>query len=50
MKILLVEDDRRTLGYLGKGLVESGFAVDAANGGDDGLYLTRSGDDEQTAL
>jgi two-component system copper resistance phosphate regulon response regulator CusR len=44
MKVLLVEDDQKTGAYLRKGLVESGFAVDVANRGDDGLHLARSGD------
>jgi two-component system copper resistance phosphate regulon response regulator CusR len=44
MKILLVEDDRKTVAYLRKGLVEAGFAVDVANRGDDGLHLSRTGD------
>jgi two-component system copper resistance phosphate regulon response regulator CusR len=40
--VLLVEDDRKTVAYLRKGLVQSGFAVDVANRGDDGLHLARS--------
>ena len=42
MKLLLVEDDRKTVAYLCKGLVEVGFTVDVAFRGDDGLYLART--------
>src|SRR5262245_30499366 len=44
MKLLLVEDDRKTVAYLRKGLVEAGFAVDVVFRGDDGLHLARTGD------
>jgi two-component system copper resistance phosphate regulon response regulator CusR len=44
MKLLLVEDDRKTVTYLRTGLVEAGFAVDVAYRGDDGLHLARTGD------
>jgi two-component system OmpR family response regulator len=43
MKILVVEDDRETASYLVKGLSESGYAVDRAEDGRDGLYLASSG-------
>lgn len=43
MKALLVEDDRKTAMYLRKGLSESGFAVDLAERGDDGLHLALKG-------
>ncbi|MGH7040428.1 MAG: winged helix-turn-helix domain-containing protein [Stellaceae bacterium] len=43
MKILIVEDDRETASYLGKGLGESGYTVDRAGDGRDGLYLASSG-------
>ena len=39
MKILLVEDDPKTVAFLRKGLGENGFVVDAAGRGDDGLHL-----------
>lgn len=35
---MIVEDERKTAGYLLKGLAESGYVVDAANRGDDGLH------------
>jgi two-component system copper resistance phosphate regulon response regulator CusR len=44
MKVLLVEDERKTVAYLRKGLVEAGFAVDVAYRGDDGLHLARTVD------
>jgi two-component system copper resistance phosphate regulon response regulator CusR len=39
MRILIVEDERKTAAYLQKGLTEGGFVVDAASRGDDGLHL-----------
>jgi len=39
MRILLVEDERKTADYLRKGLTESGCVVDCAHDGDDGLHL-----------
>jgi two-component system copper resistance phosphate regulon response regulator CusR len=39
MHILIVEDETKTAAYLRKGLAESGFVVDTANRGDDGLHL-----------
>jgi two-component system copper resistance phosphate regulon response regulator CusR len=44
MKLLLIEDDRKTVAYLRKGLVEAGFTVDVAVRGDDGLHAARTGD------
>jgi len=44
MKILVVEDDRDTGTYLAKGLNESGYTVDCANDGREGLFLASSGD------
>jgi two-component system OmpR family response regulator len=42
MKILVVEDDRETAAYLAKGLSESGYTVDRASDGREGLYLAAS--------
>lgn len=39
MRILIVEDERKTARYLSQGLTESGFVVDTASRGDDGLHL-----------
>jgi len=44
MRILIVEDERRTAEYLQQGLREHGFAVDHASDGIDGLHLARSED------
>ena len=38
MRILVIEDDASVLEYIGKGLRESGFTVDQAADGKDGLY------------
>lgn len=35
MRILLVEDEPRIAGFVGKGLRENAFAVDVAEKGDD---------------
>jgi two-component system OmpR family response regulator len=43
MKLLIIEDDRETAAYLVKGLSESGYTVDHANDGRDGLFLATSG-------
>ena len=43
-KLLVVEDEARTVDYLKKGLSEAGFVVDAARHGIDGLYLAQTGD------
>jgi two-component system copper resistance phosphate regulon response regulator CusR len=43
MKILIVEDEEPTAAYLSKGLSESGFVVDVAAQGDQGLHLARTG-------
>jgi two-component system copper resistance phosphate regulon response regulator CusR len=39
MRILIVDDERKTATYLHKGLAESGFVIDEADRGDDGLHL-----------
>ena len=44
MRILVVEDEKKTAAYLKKGLSESGFVVDAVEQGEDGLHLARTGD------
>jgi len=38
MRILLVEDENKTAAYLSKGLSESGFMVDVAKDGEEGLF------------
>lgn len=44
MRILVVEDEPKTGDYLKKGLSESGFVVDLARTGPDGLHMASSGD------
>jgi two-component system, OmpR family, copper resistance phosphate regulon response regulator CusR len=44
VKILIVEDERKTVEYLRKGLSEHGFVVDFAENGEDGLHLATTGD------
>lgn len=39
MRILLVEDDPHTAGFIAKGLKEDGHSVDPADNGKDGLFL-----------
>ncbi len=41
--MLIVEDEPKTTAYLKKGLSESGFVVDVADHGEDGLDLARTG-------
>ena len=43
MKVLVVEDDRETAAYLVKGLNESGYTVDRAGDGREGLFLASGG-------
>jgi two-component system OmpR family response regulator len=43
MKLLVVEDDRETAAYLVKGLGESGYTVDRASDGREGLFHASSG-------
>jgi DNA-binding response OmpR family regulator len=39
MRLLLVEDDKRTARALGRGLREEGYVVDVAGSGEEGEYL-----------
>ncbi len=39
MRILIIEDEKKTAAYLRKGLMESGFVVDVADEGEEGLLL-----------
>ena len=43
MRILVVEDEAKTTGFLRKGLTEQGFAVDVGRDGEEGLRLARAG-------
>ncbi|UDM52949.1 heavy metal response regulator transcription factor [Cupriavidus sp. MP-37] len=42
MKLLLVEDEIKTVDYLRRGLSENGYVVDTATNGVDGLHLARA--------
>lgn len=42
MKVLVIEDEAKTARYLRQGLSESGFVVDTADDGEDGLFLAKS--------
>ncbi len=44
MLIAIIEDDKKTVAYLRKGLTENGFVVDTAENGEDGLHLVQSGE------
>lgn len=43
MKLLVIEDDREAAAYIAKGLAESGYVVDQAFEGRDGLFMASSG-------
>lgn len=40
MRVLVIEDEARTAEYLQKGLTESGFVVDIATTGSDGIHMS----------
>ncbi len=42
MRILIIEDERKTAAFLNKGLSESGFVVDTEENGEQGLLLALS--------
>ena len=44
MRVLIVEDDEETAGYIAKGLKESGFSATVAHDGKEGLLLAASED------
>jgi two-component system copper resistance phosphate regulon response regulator CusR len=44
MKILIIEDERKTAAFLKKGLEENGFNADIAEDGETGAELARQGD------
>ena len=43
MRILLVEDDKRTAQFIKKGFVQAGFTVDSASDGMEGLFMAEDG-------
>ncbi len=50
MKLLVVEDEPKMLGFLQKGLTESGFVVDVAADGPEGLHLASTGEYDLVVL
>lgn len=50
MRILIVEDESRSRKFLAKGLRESGFLVDAAADGDEGLQIAVEGNHDLIVL
>ncbi|PTQ07436.1 DNA-binding response regulator [Sphingomonas oleivorans] len=50
MKILIVEDEDKTVAYLRRGLAEQGYSVDYAGNGEDGLHLALTGDYDAIVL
>jgi len=43
LRVLVIEDERKTSSYLKNGLTEQGFVVDLARNGEDGLHLALHG-------
>lgn len=50
MRILIVEDEVKTVHYLRRGLAEQGHVVDHASDGEDGLHLARTGEYDAIVL
>lgn len=50
MRLLVVEDERKTVEFLRKGLVENGFTVDTAFDGEAGLQLALNGNHDVLVL
>jgi two-component system copper resistance phosphate regulon response regulator CusR len=50
MKILVIEDEAKTVAYLQRGLSEQGYAVDVASNGIDGQHLALTGDYDAIVL
>lgn len=50
MKLLIIEDEAKTAGYLSRGLGEEGYSVDHAANGVDGLHLALTGDYDAVVL
>jgi len=43
LKVLIVEDERKTAAYLKRGLEENGFVADVADNGEDGAHVAQAG-------
>ena len=50
MRILIIEDEKKTSAFLQKGLSERGFFVEAAENGEDGLLSARAGNHDLIVL
>ncbi len=50
MKVLVIEDEKKTVAYLKKGLTENGFVVDVATNGEDGLHLAKTSEYDLVVL
>jgi two-component system copper resistance phosphate regulon response regulator CusR len=50
VKSLVIEDEPKAAEYLRQGLSESGYAVEVAHDGMDGLYVATSGDHDLLIL
>jgi two-component system copper resistance phosphate regulon response regulator CusR len=50
MRLLVIEDEPKTVDYLKRGLEESGFTVDTARTGTDGLHLAMTDDYDLVVL
>lgn len=50
MKILVVEDETKAAEYLRQGLAESGYIVEVAHNGTDGLHVAMNGDHDLVVL
>jgi two-component system copper resistance phosphate regulon response regulator CusR len=50
LKILVIEDEPKAAEYLRQGLAESGYTVDVAHHGTDGLHLAATGDHDLLIL
>ena len=44
MRLLIIEDEKKTAAYLKKGLTENAFNVEVAEDGESGLFLAATGD------
>lgn len=50
MKILLVEDERKVISFIKKGLQSEGYTVDTASDGEEGLFMAQEGDYDTIVL
>ncbi len=50
MKILVIEDEPKAAAYLRQGLTESGYTVEVADNGTDGLHAAANGDHDLVLL